>query len=278
MPSRSRPPTSSPGAAPTWRITRRRRRWCSARCRRPRPARSRNTRCASRRRRSGRDVDVAAAAPHPPTLRAGPSLSPLARGEGMHTDALPLPVNGERAGVRGSNHDRAAQLLRRRTRSRSSPARRAASALHLAEILGAGRGQGGAGGAPHRPACRSRPARRSAARGGDMPAGRLRRHQPDKHRRRADATAEDELGPLSVLVNNAGVVVVEAVLRAHRGGLGSRHRHQPQGRLADGARVRPAPRRAASAPGGSSTSPRCSASARSRGCRPISRPRPGCCI
>ena len=44
------PPTSSPGAAPISRITRRRATSCSARCRRPRPARSRNTRCASRRR------------------------------------------------------------------------------------------------------------------------------------------------------------------------------------------------------------------------------------
>ena len=43
-------PTSSPGAAPTSRTTRRRRRLYSGRCRRPRPARSRNTRCASRRK------------------------------------------------------------------------------------------------------------------------------------------------------------------------------------------------------------------------------------
>ena len=45
---RSRRRTSSPSAAPTWPTTRCRGRWCSARCRRPRPARSRNSSCATR--------------------------------------------------------------------------------------------------------------------------------------------------------------------------------------------------------------------------------------
>ena len=44
------PTTSSPSAASTWRISRRRAMSCSARCRRPRPARSRNSCCASGRR------------------------------------------------------------------------------------------------------------------------------------------------------------------------------------------------------------------------------------
>ena len=52
-----RPPTrprSSPGAASSWRTSRRRRGSCSARCRRPRPARSRSSSCASGR--SSRDA------------------------------------------------------------------------------------------------------------------------------------------------------------------------------------------------------------------------------
>ena len=45
------PKRSSPSAAISSRISRRRRPWCSVRCRRPRPARSRNSRCASGRAR-----------------------------------------------------------------------------------------------------------------------------------------------------------------------------------------------------------------------------------
>ena len=47
------PRTSSPSAAPTWRTSRCRGRSCSGRCRRPPPARSRNSSCATRPRRPG---------------------------------------------------------------------------------------------------------------------------------------------------------------------------------------------------------------------------------
>ena len=40
---------SLPGAASGWRTSRRRRRWCSGRCRKPRRGRSRSSSCASRR-------------------------------------------------------------------------------------------------------------------------------------------------------------------------------------------------------------------------------------
>ena len=39
--------TSSTFAATTWRTSRRRRKWCSVTCRKPRPARSRNSNCVN---------------------------------------------------------------------------------------------------------------------------------------------------------------------------------------------------------------------------------------
>ena len=68
---------------------------------------------------------------------------------------------------------------------------------------------------------------------------------------------------------------LEAVVRAHRGRLGLRRRHQSEGRLAGGARIRPPSGRERSGRGGSSTSPRSWLPARSAGCRPIAPPKPG---
>ena len=72
-----RPPTptrSSPSAASIWRISRRRATWSSARCPRPRPARSRNSCCASGRR-TGREG------------RAPPA--PAVQGTGVAEGSLP---------------------------------------------------------------------------------------------------------------------------------------------------------------------------------------------
>ena len=61
---------SSRSAASTWRTSRRRRRWCSGRCPRPRPARCRNSCCASRPRGSARRRPRAPS-PSPETSRPG---------------------------------------------------------------------------------------------------------------------------------------------------------------------------------------------------------------
>ena len=57
--------------------------------------------------------------------------------------------------------------------------------------------------------------------------------------RAAVATAETELGPIGVLVNNAGVNVAKPLLDHDVEEWDRVHRHQPQGRLADGAGGRP---------------------------------------
>ena len=52
--------------------------------------------------------------------------------------------------------------------------------------------------------------------------------------KQAVAAAETELGPIAILVNNAGVTVAKPRARAERGRLGPGARHQSQGRLAGG--------------------------------------------
>ncbi len=90
----------------------------------------------------------------------------------------------------------------------------------------------------------------------------------------AIATAEDQLGPLSILVNNAGVVVSKPFFE---------HTEEDWDYVVDtnlkgawlAAREFAHTSSSKKRPGGSSTSPRSSPSARSGGCRPIAPRKPG---
>src|SRR5437868_5919627 len=136
MPARFRLPTSPPGAAPIWRITKRRGTSSSGPCRKLRPARCKNTRCANRRRRSHRERRRYCRA----ELRHFPRGRPGNRR--IERDRAAFCRNarrGRRQGCGGSAARRASERTRPRHRKprRPVPAYCAAKAglIHLTHVL-----------------------------------------------------------------------------------------------------------------------------------------------
>ena len=117
-------------------------------------------------------------------------------------------------------------------------------------------------------------AREIEAEGGTRIADRARR-DPPRQRRRRRRRGRAGAGAAQPACQQCRGHGRQAGARTHRGRLGLRARHQSQRRLADMRANSPRISSSAAGRDGSSTSPRCWRSERSRMCRAIAPPRPG---